>query len=283
MRAIVALIAILLFLFYSPFIRPVFATVAINPISIDTSTPIIGDAFNLTASMSGALSGSNYYIKCRIGANTSSLNDGQTYNPQTSQWLDDTGSTGAWIDMPQITIGAGGSWQDSVKCRIKASANDETKVLFVRACLNSNNSCGTSFQSTNLLTVNPIFPTPTNTPTLAPTATLTPTPTSTPNSTPTPTKTLTPTPTLKISVSPTPKGILPTGVLGESSQNGSIASQANGILPTGEDILSSNTAKKPDTVFQGISMVLGIVLIGVCAILTFRVIKKEELTQDEEE
>lgn len=286
MKAVIALIAVFIFLFY--FANPSFAVnPVISPLSIDTSIPVIGDAFNVTATMSGALSGGSYYVKCRIGASSSSLNDGQTYNSQTLQWLDDTGSTGAWVDMPQITTGVDGLWQDSIKCRIKTSANDEAKIIFIRACLNSSNSCGTSFQSANSLTINPIFPTstpspiPTSTPTPTPTNTPTPTPTASPTNTPTPTKTPTPTPTKiptptsKPNASPTPENIPQNSVLGESTGNGLDISPPENLI--------SGATKKPDTIFQGILIALGIALIAACVILTIRIIKKGEQVQNEEE
>ena len=147
---------VLLFVELVFFVQPVMAvTPNILPVSVDTSTPVIGDSFTLTASMSGAVVSSVYFLKCRIGApNSTTLSDGQTYNSQTSKWLEDTGSNGAWIDMPQITTDSTGLWQGNLQCRVKDSANDEAKVLFIRACLDANNACGTSFQSTNSLPLN---------------------------------------------------------------------------------------------------------------------------------
>src|SRR3989339_124565 len=130
------------------FVQPVSAvTPVLSPLTVDTTLPIIGNAFTVTASMSGAVSASAYFLKCRIGPSSSSLSDGQTYNPQTTQWLDDSGSNGSWIAMPQITTNGDGLWQGTVQCKMKNSVSDEVKVLFIRACLNSDNSCGTSFQS----------------------------------------------------------------------------------------------------------------------------------------
>jgi len=295
MKAVVGLISIIFFIFLGCFVvvsRSFSATIIINPISVDMPSPIIGDSFNLVASISGALSGGSYYVKCRIGANVSSLNDGQTYNPQTSQWLDDTGSTGAWVDMPQVAVGSDGLWQDSIKCRIKSSANDEAKSIFVRACLNSSNSCGTSFQSANSLALNPIFPTPTPTP--IPTLTPTPTPTNTP--TPTPTLTPTPTPTRAPTSAPTPLPASTLGseervqanldpqsqVLGDSTGSEQSMSPLDGLLSTEKNPVPDQ-AKKSDTFFQTLSMAVGVVFIIICGILTFRIIKKGELTQNEEE
>lgn len=207
---------------------PVFAaTPALTPMSVSTTTPIIGDAFTVTASMSGAISSSVYYFKCRIGPNSSSLSDGQTYNTQTAQWLDDTGSNGAWIDMPQITTDGSGLWQGTLQCRIKDSASDEAKVVFIRACLNQSNSCGTSFQSANSLSLNPVMPTSTPTPTSTPMPTSTCTPTPTPSSTPTPTHTPTSTKT------PTPSLASDSGdVLSDSSGSGE-SPVADTIEPSG--------------------------------------------------
>ena len=126
---------------------------------------------------------------------------------------------------------------------------------------------------------------PTNTPMLTPTLTPALTPTSGPISTltSTPAPTSMSTPTLNPLLSPVAKGISPTGVLGQNSQSGLTTSAIDGILPTGGDVLSANTAKKPDTGFQIFSMALGVVFIVICVILTIRIVKKGELVQNEEE
>ena len=187
-----ALLSACIILYLLVFPSPVFAAVTVSPMSVNTSSPVIGDAFSVTASISGALVGNVYFLKCRIGANSYSLNDGQTFNSQTTKWLEDTGLTGAWVDMPQMIIGGDGTWQGVVQCKIKSGSVDESKTLFMRACLNLNNACGTSFQSSNTLVLSPQFPTPT--PTSSPTNTPTPTNTSTPvsTSTSTPSPTITP-------------------------------------------------------------------------------------------
>ncbi len=215
MRSFVIIWALVSLYFFTASLQHVFA-VTIVPVSVDTVSPVIGDSFSVTASVSGALAGNIYFLKCRIGANSSSLTDGQTFNLQTSKWLDDTGSTGAWIDMPQVTINGDGTWQGTLQCRMKSGTSDEAKMLFLRACLNTNNSCGASFQSNSSLSLSPIVPTPTPTPIPTPTPTATPTPTptpavtialtptNTPTPTPTPTPTKTPAPTLSIMPQITP-------------------------------------------------------------------------------
>ena len=120
----------------------------------------------------------------------------------------------------------------------------------------------------NQPTPTPVPPTPTPIP---PTPTpIPPTPTPIPN-TPTPTlkpliiQTKTPIPSLEV---------LPTSVLGESTQSGQIVS------PTDEP---SNESKNANNNFQKIFIFLGIVFLSVCAILTFQAIKKGRLTHNEEE
>lgn len=115
-------------------------------------------------------------------------------------------------------------------------------------------------------------PTPTPTATPIPTNTLTPTPAPTATKTPTPTP-IPSTPTSKASAMPTSK-LLPTSVLGESTESGGIVS------PT---LISSETRNANNNWFQKILIFVGIVFITACVILTFRVIKKGELTPDEEE
>jgi len=204
--------------------------------------------------MSSALSSSNYYIKCRIGPNSSSLSEGQTYNSQTPEWLNDTD---AWTHMPQITTGSDGNWQGSIQCRVKISAIDESKVIYVRACLNSNSSCGTSFQSNALLTVNTILltSTPTSVPTDTPVPTKTPTPTKSPSPTPKPTQKPTPSISNKLIATET-------GVLGESSGSSKIAQKQK---PEKTEVLSA----KNNLIVPKVLVLIGIVFLVACAIVFF--------------
>lgn len=198
------IVGVVVLFFFFPF--SVLSAVNFIPLGVTTANPIIGDSFVMQASASGAVSGSKYFVKCRIGPSSTSLTEGQTFNGQTNTWLDDTGSNGAWVDMPQIVVGEDGSWQGSVTCRIKSSAIDEAKLLFLRACPNVNDVCGTSIQSGSSLALAPLMPTPTNTPipTNTPVPTNTPIPTSTPSNTSVPTTTPTPiaSPTKKPTATP---------------------------------------------------------------------------------
>lgn len=131
-------------------------------------------------------------------------------------------------------------------------------------------------------------PTPTTAPTSTPTPTNTPTPTpasaSSPTNTPTPTKAPTPTSTINASASkpvtpPTQENVLQdsSSVLGESTGT------KKGLDIAPPDNLISDAAKKPDNIFQGFLIVLGIVLIVISIMFTLRIIKKGEQVQNEEE
>lgn len=112
------------------------------------------------------------------------------------------------------------------------------------------------------------------TPTAVPTSTPTATPTKTPTPTPTPN-----TPTSKPSQSSTPEETLPNAILGESTESGSIVSPTDVISK--KNVLISNETKNPNTNFQKILMFVGVVFIAICAILTIREIKKRKLLQNE--
>lgn len=197
--------ALWLVLFPLVFVPQVFAA-SITTLSVSNASPLLGEEFNVTASISGTLT-STYFVKCRIGPGpeSSSLTQGQTYN---SQWLNDSGEDGKWIDMSQVTTNADGIWSGIIKCRVKLSDSVSAgpKIVKTSACLKTDSGCGTSFPSDDSIAINAQAPTPTPEPTSAPTSapnpTATPTPPPTPTATKAPTKapTKTPTPTL----TPTP-------------------------------------------------------------------------------
>ena len=280
MRAVVGFIVVLSFLFFPFFVKSVSA-VSVT-ISVYPST-ITGDSFTVTASISGAVTGTNY-LRLDFFKDGSDNYFGETYN--NTDWYGGS----VYSQYFPIFITAGIPWNDDIQGRIGSPSSAQydgsgTYKIRLRMYVSGAEYTSESFvvsiiapTSAPILTNTPT-PQPTSVPTLTPTKT--PTPTSV--NTPTPTSAKTPTPSLKTSVTPTLKGISPTGVLGESIQNGLFASQPDGTLPSGEDVLASDTVKKPDVVFKTISIVLGFVFITICVILTIRVIKKGELTQDEEE
>jgi preprotein translocase subunit SecG len=282
---------LLLYLFLS---GNAFAAASVSAVSVDISNPIIGNAFNVTFNITGANSGDNYYVKCRIGPNGSSLTDGQTFNSPT--WLNDID---AWVSMPQFQIGADGTMQSSFQCRVRSGSVDESKVIYVSACLNSSSSCGTSFQSANSLNINPVAPTATPTPTAVPSPTsaptATPTPTSMPTATPTPSPT--PTPTIKLTPTPTINQLTPSAltnpvnqraqnqqVLGQQQQQaqGNSLFQIPSATDSGDKIVTfSNT---DNNIISKVFVIIGIIFIALCAILIIypKVQEKIKQTQNEQ-
>ena len=160
--------------------------------SVDHGTPQVAESFAVSASLTHAVYPGTYFLKCRIGGDITHLTEGQTYNTASDTWLDDSGANGAWILMPQVTTDSTGSWSGTLACRVKATAASGTKQVYVRACLNTDGSCGASFQSGDFreIQVLALPPTPTVLPTIMPT--LKPSPTASPQ--PTPQKTPKPAP-----------------------------------------------------------------------------------------
>jgi hypothetical protein len=122
---------------------------------------------------------------------------------------------------------------------------------------------------------------PTPTPTSSPTAV--PTPTQNPTNTPTPTRTPTPSPTIKPTASPTPtpKTILPTDVLGESTQSGEEVLTTGIQFPQENTLVANESKSTTNNSSQKVFIFIGIVFLVACGILTFRAIKKDKLVQDE--
>jgi len=125
-----------------------------------------------------------YSYKARIGSNSASLNQGQTFNLSTNNWLDDTSS---WISFLTVNLNENGIATSSVKLKTKKSAAIGNNLLIIRG-----NKDGKNYDSSpkNILIIEPI---PSPTPTEMPTPTITEIPVPTieilTSSTPTPTPT----------------------------------------------------------------------------------------------
>jgi len=189
------LFIILTFLLFFSFVtKEVLAATVSSPTNILSETTI-NQAFDIQGEITGVQAGQFYYVKCRLGLSSSSLNEGQTYNSATGSWLSDTSS---WAEMPYFEM-TNNSLNFSFPCRIKQGAGPGDKIVFLRACLKQNDgSCSGSFQSTSGVILKAL-------------AEVAPTSTPTPLLTPTPTPTiqilvLTPTPTSKLPT-PTPKPV----------------------------------------------------------------------------
>jgi len=125
-----------------------------------------------------------YSYKARIGSNSASLNQGQTFNSLTNNWLDDTSS---WTSFPTINLNENGIATSSVKLKTKKSAAIGNNLLIIRVNKDSKNY---DSPSKNILIVEPsTSPTPTEMPTLTITEIPIPTIETLATSTPTPTLT----------------------------------------------------------------------------------------------
>ena len=272
MKAIIALVAFLFFLYFT---KPAFAvSVTIS----DYPSTITEDAFTITASISGATAGTNY-LKIDIFEDGTTNYFGETFN--NSDWYG--GST--YSQYLPITIQTGVTWSGNIQGRIGSPTTtqyDGNGIYKIRLRRYTGGGGYTASEANNsAVTISIAIPTSTPTPTNTPT----PAPTSAPTQAPTPTRTPTPSPTptltVKPSASPTPKDTLPTSVLGESSESGLLVSPTE--AKPRKNVLISNKAKNPNTNFQKILVLVGIVFILSCAILTFHRFKKGRLNQDEKE
>ena len=266
-----------IFLFYFPLVKPVFATAPVI-VTHPTETLNLDASFTVTATMSGLSKNVIYRLRIAIAQPGGSNYFGSTYDG--INWHMGSITDGNFIS---ITTDGNGAWGGDIQGKIDSddpsftTGSDTYDLKIGRYTQTGSTATWSDPVSVNILVPTP---TPTNTPTPTPTPTSTPTSSPTPTLIPTPTKTPTPIPTTnaltsKPSVAPTSE-LSSTSVLGENIGNGL------DISSPGDNLVSDQT-KKPDTVFQKTSMILGIILIAVCAILTFRIIKKGELMQNEEE
>ncbi|MBI4096406.1 MAG: hypothetical protein HY425_01685 [Candidatus Levybacteria bacterium] len=276
MRATITLIAFLLFLHFS---FPVFAARSLT-ISANKDSLFGEEELTITASASGFTTGETIYIKGAFHQDGSTNYFG--YTKSGDSWIKNGEST---LSQKSIQIG---QWDgllavksDFVDSGYNGEGGYKFKVGFYYVTSGGNPSSVN--WSSNSLDINinepdptpTPSPTPTNTPTPTPTNSPTPTPTPTPTKTPTPTSIPnTPTPTLKPPASPAVSNVLPTFVLGESTESELIISPA-------EDSLAKSKNASND--LQKILIFIGVVFITICGILAFRAIKKEKLTQDEDE
>lgn len=161
------------------------AAEALSVLSVSNTTPTAGDPITVAMTLSQGAASQSYYLKCRIGEDSTHLTQGQTYNPDSGVWLDDSGANGAWTLMPRITVGSDGSWQGEMQCRVKTSAESGAKLVFTRACLSVDGTCKESFQSADSVGIQVLAPPPTSTPPPSPEPTPPPTATPTVQKTPT--------------------------------------------------------------------------------------------------
>lgn len=281
MKAVVVLVVVLFFLYFANSALAVSVTIS------DYPGTIAEDSFTITASISGATTGTNY-LRIDLYEEGGTNYFGETFN--STDWYG--GST--YSQYLPVSIVSGIVWSGAVQGRIGSPTSTEydgSGVYKMRLRRYTSGGGGTATEANNSAVTVSISlptstPTPTVTPTPNPTNTPTPTPTSSPTNTPTPsptpTKTPTPapimpnilTPTLNPLASPSQEKIVPTFVLGDSTGNELMISPP-------EDIFGK--PKSANNNFSKIFVFVGIVFIAMCGILAFRAIKKVDSTQNEEE
>ena len=92
----------------------------------------IGQSYQVSVTVSGFSANSPYYIKLRLGLNSSELNKGQTNNSGNSSpddWLSDTDS---WVKFPVINTDSAGAWSGTITARASVNASSGQNQAVVR-------------------------------------------------------------------------------------------------------------------------------------------------------
>lgn len=257
------------FLFFS-FSQPVFAVT----VSITSPSPpiaITNDAFTLTASISGASTGTNY-LRVDIYKDGTVNYFGETFN--NSDWYN--GSDGKQY-LP-ISVQSGSFWNGTIQARIGSPSTAEYDGIgSYKARIRRYTSSGyPGSEDANNSSVAVVISIPTSTPTPSPTPTSTPT--STPTKTPTPTLTSTPSPTIVASIT-------------SSATSSSAVFSASSSTILGESTLAGIFELSPSpkkiakaTKVLGVSQnIMPMILLGVgimlilssCGILAFKIKKNK--------
>jgi hypothetical protein len=243
----------------------------------DIPSTISQDSFTITASVSGALSGTNYL---RI----------DLFKEGTSNYFGETYNGGSWISSSDgtqyfpITITSGMPWNGQIQGRVGSPSKTEydgngNYKLRVRRYTASGNY-NSDEANENIVSIAIVYPT--QTPTVAPTTepTKVPTPTKTPTPSPTKSPTDTPLPTKK--VAPTSKVNSTT----KESQFSLTGTQKNmqilgektstyDIVPTINLNQKVQVAGVSDISFGTVLVMIGGVFLLACGILAFYTYKKK--------
>ncbi len=270
MKAIIVIAAFFIFLF----LLPVQWTVSAVAITINNYPSTLTDEqFTITASISGATSGTNY-LRIDIYKDGTTNYFGETFN--NVDWYG--GST--YSQYLPITIQSGVTWSGSIQGRIGSpnttqyNGEDSYKLRLRRYTSGGGSTASEANASAvNVLisipTATPI-PTDSPTPTLDPTSTVTPTPSKTPTPTKKPTPTKTPTPNKSIASTKT-ETPMPT-----SKNKSKVGNTNKGIL----GFFTDNSNDPPSTVQTKVAsakenwigkifILLAIVFTILCVIVIF--------------
>ncbi len=288
MKAVVVFISVFIFLFYSYFIKSVFASDLLiseflpNPSSGSEWVEFYNSS-NATVDLSDYYFDDDTNFDSDVGSSAKIALSGLLPTLQICYWelssyLNNNGDSPTLFKVQSGTATSADTYTyaSSSAGLSYARVPDGGNWAILQSLTQASNKC---------IDLSPTStPTPTPTPTTAPTNTPTPTltPTASPTNAPTPTRTPTPTPasnapTSKPTTPSTSENVPQNSVLGES------AGTKKGLDIAAPDNLISDTTKKPDTIFQGFLIVLGIVLIAISIMFTLRIIKKGEQIQNEEE
>lgn len=262
MKAIIFLIAFLLFLSF-----PIFTPVLAVSVSITNFPANINDQpFTITASVSGAATGTNY-LRIDLYKEGTQNYFGHTHNG--SDWY--SGSEGN-LYFP-INITSGSFWTGDVQAKVGSpNSNDYNGQgnykMRVRRYTQSGNLGGEDPNASSVsvnINIPTVTPIPSNTPTPKSTSTPTSKPTSTITPLPLPSKTPTSRPTIANLLSPSP--------MQQAQDVGSQSLQVLGSSIGKKDIPSDKTAeenKEPINtggLIGGVFIILGIVFLVLCGIV----------------
>ncbi len=245
--------------FFFSFPKTVFATApAITAYPSETLN--LDTAFTVTATMSGLSKNATYRLRVAISQAGTSVYFGSTYDGTT--WHTGSIADGNFVS---ITTDGNGVWGGDIQGKIDSddpnfTTGSGTYDLKIGRYTQTGSTATWSDPKSIEITVPP-----TPTPTLTPAPTKTPTPTAVSTNTPTPKPTIT--------------SVLPTAVLGESTES---AITVDSSLITQEveksdgketKVLGEQTSNTPKILIG-----LGIIFLAVCGIIAFRSFRKKDRT-----
>ncbi len=259
---LLAIVAITFFALFFSLSKPILAVT----VSITSPSPpitITNDSFTLTASISGAATGTNY-LRVDVYKEGTTNYFGETFN--NSDWY--SGSDGKQY-LP-ISVQSGVILNGTVQARIgspTATEYDGSGSYRVRIKRYTSSGSAGSEDANNssvavVISIPTSTPSPTPTPTNAPTSTPTKTPTPTPSPTPSPIPSLTITSAIATS-SPTAIASV-SGILGENTKEAKLAISLSPSKSSNETKVLGAT----QTVWPVVLLVIGIILVVfACGIL----------------
>lgn len=119
------LIGLLIFIIY--LLNP--SLVAADFLKVTTQAEInLDTSFEINLEISAQAS-AKYFVKARLGSNTTNLRSGQTLNETKNVWLSDTVS---WTSFPSFTTDNNGHWAGRIYAKASKNANLGSNYLVIR-------------------------------------------------------------------------------------------------------------------------------------------------------